>query len=324
MRTEHEVPRAAEEASPLPAALARMRVPWKTRMLDGEAGGYLLLAPVVIVLLALGIWPLLYSLGISLTDFHLSSDAPIHFVGLRNYGDLFADDLFTGSLITTAKFIGLAVPAQLVLGYLCARILRGARGLPGARLLRTLYIIPTMLTPLATGLFWSYILQPVLGIVNYLFSLVNLPPQQWLADTTAALPTLVCLYLWQSVPLTALLLLAGLLGIPHDLYEAAEMDGAQWYARMLFLEIPLVARVAMIGAVLATVDVIQLFPLIFATTQGGPGSTTLTASVEIFRMGFENFETGYAAAASLVILIITNVIAMFYVRLIREGERGGA
>lgn len=293
---------------------------WRGRLLEGNLGGYVLLAPSVIVLLGLGIWPLLYSLGISLTDFHVSSDGPIRFVGLDHYREMFADNLFTGSLITTGKFVLIGVPCQLVFGYLAARILRGAQGLPGSRLFRTFYIVPTMVTPLAAGLFWSNILEPQIGVLNWLFSLLHLPPQQWLSDPSYALLAVVGIYLWQSVPFTALLLLAGLLAIPLEIYEAAEVDGARWYDRMLFLEIPLLLRVATIAAVLSTVDVIQQFAMIYATTQGGPGASTLTASVQIFRIGFQNFDTGYAAATSLVILVITNVIALFYLRLIRAGD----
>lgn len=158
---------------------ARPRPSLKTRVLDGELGGYLLLAPAVLVLLVLTVWPLLYSVSISLTNYSLGLTASIKFIGLDNYQHLFDDTLFTGSLWTTGELLLVALPVQLVLGYLCARILLAAQGMFGARLLRTLFIIPTMMTSLAVALFWDYILDPLLGVANWLLGLVNLPVQPW-------------------------------------------------------------------------------------------------------------------------------------------------
>lgn len=285
--------------------------------MDGELGGYLLLAPAVIILFLLTIWPLLYSIGISLTDYHLGQVARINFVGLTNFAHLVTDSIFTGSLLTTAELLALAIPLQLILGYIFARILRAAHGLPGARLLRTIYIIPTMMTGLAVGLFWSYILDPLVGVANSLLSPFNIQPT-WFASPDMALFTLTGVYLWQWVPFTTILLLSGLLSIPQNIYEAAAVDGARWYHRVFRIDLPLLLRVGAIAAILAVVEVVRLFDLVYGSTQGGPGTATLTNATEIYKIGFLTSNTSYAAAASLVILVVTIVIAQLFVRVLRE------
>ncbi len=301
-----------------PVAAARPRPSLKVRILDGELGGYVLLAPAVIVLFLLTIWPLLYSIGISFTDYHLGSTSPISFIGLSNFGHMVSDSIFLGSLVTTIELLALAIPLQLILGYVCARILQAAQGMPGARILRTCFIIPTMMTSLAVALFWGYILDPLIGVANWLLSLVHVAPQPWFTAPGSAFFTLTGVYLWQWVPFTSILLLAGLLNIPQPIYEAAAVDGVRWYNRIISIDLPLLLRVGAIAAILAVVEVIRLFDLVYGSTQGGPGTATLTNAVEIYRIGFEDFDTGYAAATSLIILVVTILIAQVFVRVLRE------
>jgi multiple sugar transport system permease protein len=301
-----------------PVAAARPRQSLRVRILDGELGGYVLLAPAVIVLFLLTIWPLLYSIGISFTNYHLGSTSPLSFVGLSNFGHMVSDSIFLGSLVTTIELLALAIPLQLILGYVCARILQAAQGMPGARILRTCFIIPTMMTSLAVALFWGYILDPLIGVANWLLSLVHVAPQPWFTAPGSAFFTLTGVYLWQWVPFTSILLLAGLLNIPQPIYEAAAVDGVRWYNRVISIDIPLLLRVGAIAAILAVVEVIRLFDLVYGSTQGGPGTATLTNAVEIYRIGFEDFDTGYAAATSLIILVVTILIAQVFVRVLRE------
>ena len=309
---------AQDATRSIPAARPPEKISLKRRILDGQLGGYLLLAPAMLVLLALTLYPLFYSLYISLTDFHLGSADPTHFIGLGNYVRMASDALFLGSLWTSAKFLIFAIPLQLIFGYLCASIFRAAQGFPFARLLRTIFILPTMITPLCIGLFWSYILDPLTGVMNWALSALHLPALQWLSSTETALPTLVAIYLWEWTPFTTILFMAGLLSISPSIYEAAKLDGASWFKTALNIDIPLLGSVISVAAILAVVEVIRLFDIIFGTTQGGPGSATLTNAVAIYRIGFQNFDTGYAAAASLVILVITIVVAQNLARRLAE------
>lgn len=292
----------------------------RARILDGELGGYVLLAPAFLVLLALAIWPLVYSVGISFTNYELAASKALKFVGLANFRQLVNDPIFLGSLWTTAKYLLVLIPAQLILGYVCARILVAAHEMIGSRFLRTCFIVPTMLTSLAVGLFWSYILNPLIGIANYILDLLHLAPQPWLTSPSSAFFTVAGIYLWQWVPFTALLLMAGLLSIPPQIFEASAIDGVRWYHRVFQIDVPLLLRVAAIAGILAVVEVIRLFDLIYGSTQGGPGTATLTNAVAIYRIGFQNFNTSYAAATSLLILVATIMISQLFVRALRERE----
>jgi multiple sugar transport system permease protein len=290
----------------------------QARVLDGELGGYVLLAPALLVLLVLAIWPLLYSIGISFTDYELATSKALKFVGLANFRRLANDSIFLGSLWTTAKYLLVVIPAQLVLGYVCARILVGAYGMIGSRFLRTCFIVPTMITSLAVGLFWAYMLEPLIGVANYILMQLHVTPQPWLTSPRSAFFTVAGIYLWQWVPFTALLLMAGLLSIPAQIFEAASIDGARWYHRVFQIDVPLLLRVGAIAGILAVVEVIRLFDLIYGSTQGGPGTATLTNALEIYRIGFQNFNTSYAAATSMLILVATILISQLFVRALRE------
>jgi len=290
----------------------------QARVLDGELGGYVLLAPALLVLLVLAIWPLLYSIGISFTDYELATSKALKFVGLANFRHLANDSIFLGSLWTTAKYLLVIIPAQLVLGYVCARILVGAHGMIGSRFLRTCFIVPTMITSLAVGLFWAYMLEPLIGVANYILMQLHVTPQPWLTSPRSAFFTVAGIYLWQWVPFTALLLMAGLLSIPAQIFEAASIDGARWYHRVFQIDVPLLLRVGAIAGILAVVEVIRLFDLVYGSTQGGPGTATLTNALEIYRIGFQNFNTSYAAATSMLILVATILISQLFVRALRE------
>jgi multiple sugar transport system permease protein len=174
-----------------------------------------------------------------------------------------------------------------------------------------------MITPLCIGLFWSYILDPLTGVMNWILSSLHLPALQWLSSTETALPTLIAIYRWEWTPFTTILLMAGLLSISPSIYEAAKLEGAGWLKMALNIDIPLLGSVISVAAILAVVEVIR-FDIIYGTTQGGPGSATLTNAVAIYRIGFQNFDTGYAAAASLVILVITIVVAQNLARRLAE------
>jgi multiple sugar transport system permease protein len=296
------------------------RPTFRARILDGELGGYVLLAPALLVLLALAIWPLVYSIGISFTNYELAASKALKFVGLANFRQLANDSIFLGSLRTTAKFLLVVVPAQLILGYVCARILVAAFGMIGSRFLRTCFIVPTMITSLAVGLFWAYMLDPLIGVGNYILAELHLSQQPWLTSPSSAFYTVAGIYLWQWVPFTALLIMAGLLSVPAQIFEAAAIDGARWYHRVFQIDIPLLLRVGAIAGILAVIEVIRLFDLIYGSTQGGPGTATLTNAVAIYRIGFQNFNTSYAAATSLLILVATILISQLFVRALRERE----
>jgi len=312
-----QAPSAANPTNTSPAP-GEVQLSVRQRIADGQLGGFLLLAPAIIVLAALTVWPLIFSLGISLTNQNGPQRPPLEFVGLDNYVRVLNSAFFVDSVVTTFKIGLVAIPLQIILGYLCARILQAASGMIASGLFRTLFIIPTMMSSLTIALFFRYSLDPAIGVGNALLKAAGLPTLLFFADRTQAPMTLIAVYLWQWVPFTALLMLAGLLGIPRQIYEAADIDGSRWYHRIRWIDAPLLKRVMVIALILATVEIIRLFDLVYGATQGGPGTSTYTVSIGIYRMGFQDFNTAMAAASSLMILVITIFIAQVFVRQMRE------
>lgn len=295
----------------------------RARVTDGNLGGYVLIAPAIIVLAALTIWPLIFSVVVSFTDYHGGGAAQnqVSFVGLKNFQAVLEDPFFQAGVWNTGKIFLIAIPAQLVLGYLCARIFIAVTGMIGSRVFRTLFIVPTMMSAIAIALFSRYILDPVLGVGNQITNLVGLPPLLFYADTQQAFWTVITVYLWEWVPFTSMLLMAGLMTIPREIYEAAALDGSKWYQRIRYIDVPLMKRVIIIAAILASVEVIRLFDLVYGTTQGGPGTSTYTVTLSLFRIGFQDFETARAAAGSLMVLVLTIFIAQAFVRVMKEEKR---
>jgi len=296
----------------------RAQQPLRSRIVDGELGGYVLLLPAVIVILLLTIWPLIFSLAISFTNFHGGGSTTTDIVGVDNYGKLLGDSFFKGSIGTTAMMLIIAVPAQLALGYVCARLMQAAHDMMGARLFRTFFILPTMMTSLSVALFWRYIMDPTIGVANFVLTSLGLPMQLFFGDVNTAPLWIIFVYLWQWVPFTSMLIMAGLLGISREIYESASIDGAPWHARIIWIDLPLLKRVFGIAAILAIVEVIRLFDLVYGATNGGPGTSTYTVTLGIFRIAFQNFDTALAAAASLLVLVLTIIIAQVFVRVARE------
>ncbi len=290
------------------------------RITNGALGGYVLLFPAVVVILLLTIWPMIFNVAISFTDFRAGAGAEVNFIGLRNWGTMISDRLFTGAMVTTGGLVVIAVPLQLVLAYGAARIITRTHQMLGTRLLRTLFILPTMMTSLAVALFWRYILDAQIGVANFVLHSLGLPTSRFLSEPTTAFASVVFMYLWQWVPFSAMLLMAGLLGIPRSLYEASAIDGANWIHRIRYIDLPQLRRVFAIAGILGLVEVIRMFDLIYGATNGGPGTATYTVSLAIYRSAFQNFTTGYAAAGALVVLVITIVVSQLFVRALKEDE----
>jgi multiple sugar transport system permease protein len=189
---------------------------------------------------------------------------------------------------------------------------------------RTLLTTPILLAPIVTALMWRFMYEPNFGVINYLFGKIGLPTEAWLADPQYALWAVAVVDVWQWTPFVFLVVLAGMYGLPRNVYEAAELDGTPMYRQALFITIPLLKRVLLIVLLLRLIDLMRLFDVIVGTTQGGPGVTTQTLPVFIWITAFQQFSAGDAAAASLVLLVIVAVLITALLRITaRQGLVGG-
>ncbi len=303
-------PRAAGPSAPLrPGAVARQQ----------RRTAYLLLAPCVIILLALAIFPLIFAGTLSFKVDSLYNPDIARFVGWRNYNDLFDDRRFWNSIELTVIWSVTVVSIQMVLGFFLAVLLD--RRMKGAGLLRTLIIIPVFISPIAMGLTWRFIFEPVSGLANWILNTgFGLEKWTWLSHKDTALATLMFVDCWQWTPFIALILLAGMQSISPEITEAARLDrvrGVTYYWRIV---IPLIRPVIMVVILIRLVDSIRIFDLNFIMTKGGPGSSTLLASVYDYTI-FEQGHLGLMAAYGFLILILINIVVLAFLNTLYRTEK---
>jgi multiple sugar transport system permease protein len=281
---------------------------------DERALPYLLLAPTVAVLLALSIYPLIYSIKVS---FQTGARAEW---SLQNFSRLFADGFFLAALGHTFLYAACALTFEFLLGLCLALLLNEA--LRGRNVFRALLLVPMMLPPVVVGVVWRLMLNPNFGAVNGTLkgAGVNTTALTWTASPKLALASVICVDIWQWTPFMFLVLLAGLQAIPQEPYEAALIDGSSRWQTFQHVTLPLLKPAILIALLLRTMDLLRVFDQVFILTEGGPGFATETISLYIYRTAFRFFDFGYAAAMSFVLLILTNIISLLYIRLLQRQE----
>ena len=277
---------------------------------------YLLIAPTVAVLLALSIYPLIYAIRISL---HTGSGEAAHW-SLANFARLASDQFFREALAHTFIYAVVALSFEFLLGLGLAVMLD--RPLRGRSLFRSALLIPMMLPPVVVGVVWRLMLNPDFGAINGTLKGAGVATDSltWTASPLLALASVIAVDIWQWTPFMFLVLLAGLQAIPQEPYEAAIVDGSSAWQTFLHVTLPLLKPAILIALLLRTMDLLRVFDQIFILTEGGPGFSTETVSLYIYRTAFRFFDFGYAAAMSFVLLLLTNVISAGYIRLLQKQE----
>lgn len=244
------------------------------------------------------------------------------FVGLRNYADLWRDEDLVGAIGWTASFAALSVPIGLVMGFVLALLLNSPYlGRRTRSVLRGIFLLPMMLAAVVAGFMWRMLFDPEYGPINHLLSLVGVSPVSWFSQATAARAAVIVAELWLTTPFVALVLLAGLQGIPEDVYEAGRIDGAS--AAQLFWQItlPLLRTSVAIVLVIRTMDALRVFDLVFILTNGGPGTATTTVMYYDYLYAFQYFQMGLASAFSFAILLVIALITIGYLMILRRADR---
>jgi multiple sugar transport system permease protein len=266
--------------------------------------------------------PVLASLGLSFTRWDLLTD-PV-FTGLRNYQRMIDDKLFWQSLSVTLRYTLLYVPTELVGGLLLA-LLMNQRGVRGMRSVRTIYYLPTVISGVAFVVVWMWLFHPEAGLINATLARVGIQGPRWLADPNTALTALWLMSLW-GLGRTALIYLAGLKGIPQQLYEAAAMDGAGPWQSFRHVTLPMLTPTIFFNLVLSIIATFQTFTSAFVATNGGPLDSTLFYVLYLYRKAFQELQMGYAAALAWVLFLIILMLTVLVVRSSRgwvyyEGEK---
>ena len=272
------------------------------------------LGPTLLILAAMLAFPTVYVLIVSFRDFQLTNPtAGNPFVGLENYRTLLSDPAFNAALWKSVLFTVASVALTFVLGMAIALLLN-RRDLWGIGLTRTVILVPLILTPLVIGATYRFMLERDNGIINEILALVGLERIPFLASSTWAMISVILVDAWQWTPFAVLVLLAGLESLPVEPFEAARMDGASRWGEFWYITLPLLAPVIAVVLLIRTMDAFREFDKIFIMTGGGPGTSTQTLPIFLYRAGFQDFNMGFSAATGVIMLIIVTVVSSFYVR----------
>jgi multiple sugar transport system permease protein len=275
-----------------------------------------LLLPMLIFLLAMVGLPTVYAIWLSFTNFHFGSQ-PV-FNGLQNYRQMMVDPLFWSGLRITFVLYFLSLALQIIFGVWLGLMLNRITFMQ--KLVRTILLSPFVMPPVVVAMMWIIILDPSLGVANYILQSLGLPQSGWLSSPGLVVPLFAALDTWQAAPLVALLILGGLQTLPKTVYEAASLDGASGLAMFRYITIPLLAPTLVTVAVLRSIDLLRFFDLIYIITQGGPGNASTTLNIYSFRLGFQFFDMGYASALMIALSIVIFAVVACLVRLRRICE----
>ncbi len=267
---------------------------------------YLFIAPALTVIGAVIVFPWLFTLWMSAFDWKIGSAA--HFVGFGNYATLATNQRFLESILHTFYFTALAVAAPLILGTAAAMIFH--REFPFRGVLRGVFIMPMMATPVAVALVWTMMFHPQQGVLNYLLSLVGLPPSLWVYSPSLVIPSLVMVEVWHWTPLVMLIVLGGLAALPTEPYESARLDGATEWQLFRYITLPLVAPFIVVAAVIRTIDALKTFDTIYVITGGGPGTASETINLYLYLQAFAFYNIGTASAVVVVFFAIVLALAL--------------
>src|SRR5437588_5539810 len=268
--------------------------------------------PALIVVLAVIVFPWIFTVWMSLHEWKVG--APTTFVGLSNYFRLPNDPRFVEAVWHTLIYTVLSVMLPLLFGTFAAVVFHQRFPLRG--FLRAIFIMPMMATPVAIALVWTMMFHPQLGVLNYLLSLAGLPPQLWVFHPATVIPSLVLVETWQWTPLVMLIVLGGIAALPTEPYESAQIDGASTWQMFRYITLPLIAPFLLIAAMIRGIDAVKSFDIIFAITQGGPGSASETVNLYLYSVAFTYYDLGYGSAIAVIrfLLIVAMAALMLHLR----------
>jgi len=284
-----------------------------------ERRGPYLVAPAIIVLFVMNIFPLLWSFGLSFFNYRANKLKVPSFKGLFYYEKVLTDDKVWERFQTTAIIVGSSVILQLIIGFLLA--LMFARVFPLRRILLMLVLTPMMLSFVSVGVFFKLYYEPTFGLLSWAVNHFTSEPFVLLSTPAGAIAAIVIADAWMWSPFVMLLVLAGLVSVPKYLYEAAEIDRASWWRRFSTITFPYIRSLLLLAILFRTIETFKLFDLVYIITEGGPGSATETIAVYVYRMAFQFFRTSQSAALAYIMLFVVIVLTNLYLYAVKQREQ---
>ena len=273
---------------------------------------YMMSSPAMLILTVLSIFPLVFIIRYSVTDYYYLSVKDPSFVGLGNYTRIFADEYFRQALFNTIKFTVIAVFFEVLIGLGMAILVNSFQ--KGQKVIRTLTLLPDLLPPVTVALMWQIMFSNNDGLFNSVLTGLGLQPINWLNNIHTAFYAIVVIDIWQYAPFVFLLLYAALQSVPQGQYEAAAIDGANAFQRFLFVTIPNISKNIVMVVLLRVIDTFRLFDKVNILTKGGPSNSTATITQYIYNYGVNQLKIGYASAASIIMTLVVLLMACGYIK----------
>jgi multiple sugar transport system permease protein len=262
--------------------------------------------PALIVILAVIVFPWFFTIWMSVHDWQITQTQT--YTGLENYLNLLSDQRFLESIVHTLYFTVLAVVLPVIFGVFSAVIFH--QRFPWRGVLRAIFIMPMMATPVAVALVWTMMFHPQLGVLNYLLTSIGIPEQLWVYDQATVIPSLVMVEVWHWTPLVMLIVLGGLAALPTEPYESALIDGASQWQMFWHITLPLVMPFIMVAIIIRTIDALKAFDTIFVITQGGPGTASETINIYLYLQAFSFYNIGHASAVVVVFFVLIVILSL--------------
>nr|WP_234837523.1 sugar ABC transporter permease [Sinorhizobium meliloti] len=267
-----------------------------------------LAGPALVLLSVLFFLPVFGVFGIALTDWQFGA-SNLTFVGLGNFKEVMADEGFRASLVNTVFYVVIVVPGTIVLGLVIALLIESRKSCRA--FYRAIHFLPFMATLTAMAIAWEALLHPTIGLVNQTLAGLGLPTANWLRDENTVLPVLAVIGIWQNLGYAMVLFLAGLKSIPQDLYDAADIDGADlWLDRLRTVTLPMLGPVSMFVFIVVALRAFETFDTVQVLTQGGPGHASEMLLYTLYRESFQYLRTGYGASVAVVFLFIVVALTL--------------
>lgn len=296
------------------------RVARKIKGLSDRTIAWIFVAPTIFLLLAINIFPLIWTINLSLTDFKANrTNRAVEYIGLKNYERILTDSDIWIAMQATAHFLVWTIVFQVLIGFTLAWLIN--RKFKGNDLWTTIIVLPMMLSPAVVGNFWTFLYQPQIGLFNYVVSFfTGIDPSSFemLGSVSLAPWSIVIVDTWMWTPFVMLICLAGLRSIPDYIYEAAEIDRASKWRQFWTITVPMVLPFLMLAVLFRGIENFKMFDLVVQLTGGGPGSITELASINLKREAFEKWRTGYSSAFAIILFVTVFGLASIYVKALNK------
>lgn len=283
------------------------------------ASRWAFMAPAAVILGAMLAYPIYYTVQISFSKFDLMTFSAVEWVGWENYAEVLDDYRFWASMKVTLIYLAFALPIQIVLGFGIAFLINAEWR--GRNTIRALFIIPMVVAPVVAGGIWRMILDPLWGIVNYILGLAGIGSMDWFGDPNLAMAAIVIIDTWRWTPFVVLIATAALLSLPRDVFEAAEIDGANWWSMLWSITLPLLVPIIAATFVVRWLGAVKMFDIALAATYGGPGGATNVINLFIYEEAFRSLRFAESAAMAVIVLVLTMVLTGIFLYGTRKLEQ---